>query len=144
MELAKRCPQQLSPKKNLREFSTSELGDWLWEGHDQRPRLALHSYQGRSLLVPKCCARKLPLEPLRLAYCGRVIAPCDADETNAAYFANTPVGYRGCCGFHAAIRCFNSPSLISTSSTRFFTSKRIMSPSRTAAIAPPFAASGAT
>jgi hypothetical protein len=25
-------------------------------------------------------------------YFGWVIAPCDAEETNAAYFANTPVG----------------------------------------------------
>ena len=48
---------------------------------------------------------------------GRVIAPCDADDTSAAYFANTPLGYRGCGAFHCVIRSRKTSSLISTSST---------------------------
>src|ERR1035438_7039066 len=68
---------------------------------------------------------------------GVVIAPCDADETSDAYFANTPLGYRGCGAFHCAMRCWSTSSLTSTSSTRVLTSKRIMSPSRTPAMGPP-------
>jgi hypothetical protein len=30
--------------------------------------------------------------PVQKLYFGRVIAPSDADDTNAAYFPNTPVG----------------------------------------------------
>lgn len=45
---------------------------------------------------------------MKESYRGRVMAPCDADATSAAYFANTPVSYRGCGAFHCAIRCRNT------------------------------------
>lgn len=38
------------------------------------------------------------------SYFGLVIAPSDADETKAAYFANTPVGNLGCGAFQCAMR----------------------------------------
>src|SRR5947209_20117299 len=79
-----------------------------------------------------------------IAQVARVIAPSDADDTSAAYLAKTPCVYFGAGGFHWASRDFNSASEISTSSRRFGTSKMTTSPSRTPAIGPPCAASGAT
>ena len=46
-------------------------------------------------------------------YAALVTAPSDADETSFAYFAITPVVYRGAGGFHCARR---SSRLASTSS----------------------------
>src|SRR6185369_10058184 len=73
-----------------------------------------------------------------------VTAPCEAEETMAAYFANTPRGYRGTGARQPRSREAISSSATAIESSRFATSNVMMSPSRTAAIGPPTAASGAT
>src|SRR3954465_15866686 len=73
-----------------------------------------------------------------------VIAPSVADDTSRAYFAITPLTNRGGDGFQVRSRAAISASLTSTCSVRPRRSNVITSPSRTAAIGPPVAASGAT
>src|SRR6266581_3064537 len=73
-----------------------------------------------------------------------VTAPRDADETRCAYLAITPVAKRGTGGVHSVRRRRTSSSASSTLSARPGISKTTVSPSRTAAIGPPTAASGAT
>src|SRR5215207_6892226 len=60
---------------------------------------------------------------------GRVIAPSDADETSAAYFAKAPVEYRACGGDHAAIRAASASSSTAALSVRAATSISTTSPS---------------
>src|SRR5262249_10641185 len=72
-----------------------------------------------------------------------VTAPAAADETNFAYFAITPVVKRGRGGVHAASRAAKSAGARLTAMRRAARSIVITSPSRTAAIGPPLAASGA-
>src|SRR5207244_13311950 len=59
-----------------------------------------------------------------------VTAPVDADDTSFAYFASTPVTYRGAGAFHVFARSRISSSLMPTSRRRFLTSMTIGSPSR--------------
>ena len=73
-----------------------------------------------------------------------VMAPRDEEETSKAYLAMTPLTKRGFGACHAARRFWISASVSSTFSVRFGRSKVMVSPSRTAAIGPPTAASGAT
>src|SRR5206468_1692705 len=73
-----------------------------------------------------------------------VTAPSLADDTRRAYLANTPVSYRGAGGVQCLRRSRTISSLTSRSSRRAPMSKEMPSPSRTAAIGPPRAASGAT
>src|ERR1700682_615914 len=70
---------------------------------------------------------------------GRVIAPSDAEETIAAYFAITPLVYRGVGARQAARRDSRSAA---TSRRLDATSNVMLSPSRSSAIGPPTAASG--
>src|SRR5262249_5799744 len=69
-----------------------------------------------------------------------VTAPRDADETRRAYFAITPPRARGGGAAQPARRASRSAR---TSMRRARTSMRTRSPSRTSAIGPPTAASGA-
>src|SRR5262245_60968811 len=69
-----------------------------------------------------------------------VMAPSDADETAAAYLANTPQVYRGAGAFQLASRSLICASVNSTFSCRFLISNTTISPSRNAAIGPPTAA----
>ena len=70
-----------------------------------------------------------------------VTAPIAADPTSRAYLPMTPPAYRGAGGVQRASRDASSASLISTRMPRAFRSNVITSPSRTAAIGPPLAAS---
>ena len=54
------------------------------------------------------------VEPVPCVY--PVTAPVDADDTSRAYFANTPVVYRGAGAVQVASRSVISSSLNSTSS----------------------------
>ena len=73
-----------------------------------------------------------------------VTAPFDAEPTSRAYLAITPAVNRGTGGCHKASRALISLSLTASCNLRFRSSNKIMSPSRTMAIGPPLAASGAT
>src|SRR6266550_6599751 len=84
------------------------------------------------------------LFPVYEAGGGPVTAPSEADETSAAYFAKTPVEYRGGGGLQRASRASSSCSASSTAKVRASTSMTTMSPSCRAAIGPPRTASGET
>ena len=71
-------------------------------------------------------------------------APSLADDTSAAYLANTPVVYLGAGGVQSRRRAAISSSESATRSSRAATSNSIVSPSWTIAIGPPRAASGVT
>ena len=71
-------------------------------------------------------------------------APSDAEDTSRAYFAITPDVYGGFGGFHRARLRASSAEERRASRRRFVTSNAIRSPSRSSAIGPPTAASGAT
>src|SRR5208337_3203602 len=67
-------------------------------------------------------------------HCTRVMAPSDAEETSAAYLANTPALYRGSGSRQLANLYLISSSASSTSRRRFSISNTTTSPSATAAI----------
>src|SRR5262249_13718863 len=73
-----------------------------------------------------------------------VTAPVDADDTRRAYFAKTPFAYRGAGRDQAASRRCTSSSVSATDSVRRSMSIVTTSPSRSAAMGPPRAASGDT
>lgn len=73
--------------------------------------------------VNSCPFRFVSSDRFTGTYFGLVIAPWEADATRAAYFAKTPVAYRGCGAFHSDMRCRNTSSLSSTCSTCLLTSK---------------------
>src|SRR5262249_4601210 len=70
-------------------------------------------------------------------------APADADPTKRAYFASAPRSYRGSGAAHDPRRRSSSSTATTRSSRRSARSMTIRSPSRTSAIGPPSAASGA-
>src|SRR3990167_1864276 len=71
-------------------------------------------------------------------------APSEADDTNFAYLASAPLVNRGAGAFHFFKRLWISFFVRRTDSSRFAASTVIQSPSFSAAIGPPTAASGAT
>src|SRR5215472_17868559 len=73
-----------------------------------------------------------------------VTAPSAADVTDATYLANTPSVYLGAGARHSFSRRWTSSAGNCRSSRRLGMLMEIVSPSRTAAIGPPTAASGAT
>src|SRR5579864_2463608 len=73
-----------------------------------------------------------------------VTAPREAEETSSAYLAITPVLKRGAGAFQEERRRWISASVRLTLRVRFGMSNAMVSPSASAAMGPPVAASGAT
>src|SRR5262249_25454557 len=113
-------------------------------GHDGAPRIAkdnLDALVGEDLPDDLCAGSFHGFFRSSVVRKGLVTAPSDADETSEAYLAITPRVKRGGGGVKPPRRAARSAS---TSSLRAAMSKITRSPSRTKAIGPPSAASGAT
>src|ERR1044071_886954 len=89
-------------------------------------------------------SRLLILHPSSLILHHPVTAPSAADDTSLAYLASAPLVWSGGRGDQSRRRASISSALSATEISRFGASIVTRSPSRSAAIGPPTAASGAT